>query len=102
MVRRRSGTGRTGRSDGSDDESGMPVAPAAAIRWSDLSADEQTALKRLNRGPYPGLDAATAGRLLALGLVASRPAGIGISRAGRELVISTLLAAREGGASEGG
>jgi len=97
MVRRRSGTGRTGRNDGSDEESGTPVA----VRWSALSADEQPALKRLNRSPYPGLDAATAERLLALGLVAIRPAGIGISRAGRELVISTLLAAREGGAGEG-
>jgi len=76
--------------------------PAAAVRWNDLSADEQTALKRLNRGPYPGLDPATADRLLVLGLAATRPAGIGISRAGRELVISTLLAAREGGSGENG
>ena len=102
MVRRRSGPGKTGRKDGGDDEGGTATAPAATVRWNDLSADERTALKRLNRGPYPGLDAATAERLLALGLAAARPAGIGISRAGRELVIATLLAAREGGSGEGG
>ncbi|MGN6535884.1 MAG: hypothetical protein ACTHKQ_09185 [Mesorhizobium sp.] len=79
-----------------------PDESTAAIGWNDLSAEEQTALKRLNRGPYPALDAATAERLLALGLVASRSAGIGISRAGRELVISTLLAARESGSGEAG
>ncbi|QDC00977.1 hypothetical protein [Mesorhizobium sp. 8] len=102
MVRRRSGTGRAADGDGTEGSRQAPAAPATAIGWSDLSADEQTALKRLNRGPYQGLDAATAERLLALGLVARRPAGIGISRAGRELVISTLLAAREGGSGDGG
>ena len=98
MVRRKSGTGRA--ADAVDTQA--PPIPAAAVRWNDLSADEQTALKRLNRGPYPGLDPATADRLLVLGLAATRPAGIGISRAGRELVISTLLAAREGGSGENG
>ena len=102
MVRRKSGTGRADDGDGAEGSAQAPVAPAAAIRWSDLSADEQTALKRLNRGPYQDLDAATTERLLALGLVASRPTGIGISRIGRELVISTLLAAREGGSGETG
>ena len=102
MARRKSGTGRATDGDSAEGSAQAPVAPAAAIRWSDLSADEQTALKRLNRGPYQGLDAATAERMLALGLVASRPAGIGISRAGRELVISTLLAARESGSGDGG
>ena len=97
MVRRRSGPSRTGDAGGANDLAPTPDGPAAAVGWSDLSADEQTALKRLNRGPYPALDVMTAERLLALGLVARRPAGIGISRAGRELVISTLLAAREGG-----
>ncbi|MBN9242155.1 MAG: hypothetical protein J0I98_05125 [Mesorhizobium sp.] len=90
-MRRKSGAG--GRAGG---EAGNPApdSPAATVDWSALTADERTALKRLNRGPYPGLDAVTAERLLALGLVASRPAGVGISRAGRELVIATLLAAR--------
>ena len=65
-----------------------------AIGWSDLTQDEQTALKRMNRGPYPGLTATLAERLISLGLAVERPAGIGISRVGRELVISTLLGAR--------
>ncbi|MDQ2633957.1 MAG: hypothetical protein M3Y43_06335 [Pseudomonadota bacterium] len=65
-----------------------------AIGWDDLTTDEQTALKRMNRGPYPALEAAMAERLISLGLAAERPRGIGISRAGRELVINTLLDAR--------
>ncbi len=65
-----------------------------AVAWKDLSEDERMALKRLNRGPYPQLSVALGARLLALGLAQERPAGIGISRAGRELVIETLLAAR--------
>ncbi|MBN9552197.1 MAG: hypothetical protein J0H31_25885 [Alphaproteobacteria bacterium] len=62
--------------------------------WSDLSTQEQTALKRMNRGPYPGLDETLAKRLIALGLAQERPSGIGISRAGRELVIDILLRGR--------
>ena len=65
-----------------------------AIGWDDLTKDEQTALKRMNRGPYPSLAAALAERLISLGLAAERPGGVGISRAGRELVINTLLGAR--------
>ena len=65
-----------------------------AIGWDDLTKDEQTALKRMNRGPYPALAAALAERLISLGLAAERPEGVGISRAGRELVINTLLGAR--------
>jgi hypothetical protein len=65
------------------------------IEWADLSKDEQTALKRMNRGPYPNLDSRIAGRLVSLGLAVERPGGIGISREGRELVINTLLAARD-------
>lgn len=95
MVRRKSGSGRADNGDNAGSLARTPAGPVAAIRWSDLSPEERTALKRLNRGPYADLDEATAQRLLALGLVASRPTGIGISRAGRELVIVTLLAARE-------
>jgi hypothetical protein len=65
------------------------------IGWHDLTPEEQTALKRMNRGPYPALPKAMAERLMALGLAQERPNGIGISRAGRELVINTLLAARD-------
>lgn len=63
--------------------------------WADLSEDEQTALKRMNRGPYPNLDRQLAERLIALGLAMERPRGVGISREGRELVINTLLAAKD-------
>jgi hypothetical protein len=65
------------------------------IEWADLSDDERTALKRMNRGPYPGLDRQLAERLIARGLAVERPRGVGISREGRELVINTLLTARE-------
>lgn len=63
-------------------------------RWDDLTKDEQTALKRMNRGPYPTLAKELSERLVSLGLAVERPNGIGISRAGRELVIDTLLGAR--------
>lgn len=65
------------------------------VGWNDLSQDEQTALKRMNRGPYPAMPTAIADRLISLGLAQERPTGIGISRAGRELVIGTLLQARK-------
>jgi len=65
------------------------------IEWADLSEDERTALKRMNRGPYPNLDSRIAQRLASLGLAVERPGGVGISREGRELVINTLLAARD-------
>ena len=48
----------------------------------------------MNRGPYPGLAEEIGARLESLGLAVTRPDGIGISRAGRQLVIDTLLAAR--------
>jgi hypothetical protein len=64
------------------------------VGWDDLTKDEQKALKRMNRGPYHALPKPVAERLISLGLAAERPSGIGISRTGRELVISTLLAAR--------
>jgi hypothetical protein len=67
---------------------------AMTTGWGDLTNDEQTALKRMNRGPYPALSKSLAERLVSLGLAAERPNGIGISRAGRELVINALLAAR--------
>jgi hypothetical protein len=70
------------------------AATAAKVAWDELSQEEQTALKRLNRGPYPNLANETGARLIRLGLAAARPEGIGISRAGRELVIDTLLQAR--------
>ena len=65
------------------------------IGWDDLTKDEQTALKRMNRGPYPALTKVMADRLISLGLAQDRPGGTGISRAGRELVINALLAARQ-------
>jgi hypothetical protein len=68
--------------------------------WNDLTKEEQTALKRMNRGPYPELEKALGQRLVALGLAEERPRGIGINRAGRELVIGTLLAARDAMSSE--
>ena len=61
--------------------------------WDDLTQEEQTALKRMNRGPYPALPKALADRLVSLGLASERSNGVGINRAGRELVISILLAA---------
>jgi hypothetical protein len=64
------------------------------VGWDDLTKDEQTALKRMNRGPYPALPKAIAERLVFLGLAEERPRGIGINRVGRELVINTLLRAR--------
>ena len=64
------------------------------IGWDELTEEERTALKRMNRGPYPALPQALAERLIALGLAEERPRGVGINRAGRELVIGTLLAAR--------
>src|SRR5690606_15658299 len=68
---------------------GMPVT------WDDLTGEERTALKRMNRGPYSGLSPAPTERLMSRGLVVQRPGGPGISREGRELVIKTLLAARQ-------
>jgi hypothetical protein len=65
------------------------------IEWADLTEDERTALKRMNRGPYPNLGSRIAERLLSLGLAVERPGGVGISREGRELVINTLLAAKD-------
>jgi hypothetical protein len=61
------------------------------VDWSDLTPEEQTALKRMNRGPYPDLAKPMAERLIALGLAQERPRGVGISREGRELVIGVLL-----------
>ena len=61
------------------------------IGWDDLTKEEQVALKRMNRGPYPELTKPIADRLIALGLAQERPGGVGISRAGRELVIGVLL-----------
>ena len=63
--------------------------------WESLSSDERTALKRMNRGPYPGLSAELGERLVALGLAVRRANGIGISRDGREMVIDALLSARQ-------
>lgn len=72
------------------------------IAWSDLGDEERTALKRMNRGPYRALSKSMAERLIALGLAVDRPKGIGISRAGRELVIGMLLRERpERSAGEG-
>lgn len=64
------------------------------VTWNDLTDEERTALKRMNRGPYPSLSRAVAERLVSLGLAEERSGGTGINRAGRELVIRTLLGAR--------
>jgi len=64
------------------------------VIWDDLTEEEQTALKRMNRGPYPSLSKVLAERLVFLGLAEKRPSGIGINRAGRDLVIRKLLGAR--------
>ena len=65
------------------------------MQWDDLSAEEKTALRRMNRGPYPQLAKEMADRLIELGLAQERATGVGISRAGRELVIESLLRTRE-------
>lgn len=61
------------------------------VCWQDLAQDEKVALKRLNRGRYPGLPAELGRRLIARGLAVRRESGVGISREGRELVIRILL-----------
>jgi hypothetical protein len=90
-MTRRSGRARIDRADGGPDHGGQLSRIPPAVDWNELSPEEQLALKRLNRGHDPGLDPATAERLLQRGLAARRPQGIGISRAGRELVINVLL-----------
>lgn len=77
------------------------VAATPTVAWDNLTEAEQTALKRMNRGPYPGLTEEMGARLVSLGLAVTRPDGIGISRRGRELVINTLLAARPAGDYQG-
>lgn len=67
----------------------------ADIAWTELTDDERTALKRMNRGPYPALPADLARRLISLGLAVERQNGVGISRDGRELVINALLTAKK-------
>lgn len=71
-----------------------PQVPSSLATWDDLSEEERTALRRMNRGPYSALPEALGQRLISLGLALSRADGVGISRAGRELVINTLLEAR--------
>lgn len=66
-----------------------------AIDWDDLTKDEQKALKRMNRGPHSTLSRELAEQLVFLGLATERANGVGISRAGRELVIGKLLRARQ-------
>ena len=72
-----------------------PPEPAAQAGWADLSPAEQSALKRMNRGPCPDMDPEILAGLVRSGLAVERPQGTGISRAGRELVIAMLLEARE-------
>ncbi|MDX8502995.1 hypothetical protein RFM99_32040 [Mesorhizobium sp. VK4C] len=64
------------------------------VIWGDLTEEEQTALKRVNRRPYPALSKALAERLVFLGLAEERPRGTAINKTGRELVINTLLGVR--------
>lgn len=75
-------------------EAGPEAVPATEVAWADLSEAERTALKRMNRGPYAALAPELGRRLVGLGLAVARPDGVGISRAGRELVINALLDAR--------
>ncbi|WFU50818.1 hypothetical protein [Sinorhizobium terangae] len=77
-----------------------PAPLASPISWDDLSSEEQTALKRMNRGPGHVISQPVGERLVALGLAVERHNGIGISRQGRELVITVLLSAREGTRTE--
>lgn len=65
-----------------------------AVAWNDLDEAERTALKRMNRGPYPALPEEIGERLIAHGLAVRRDGGVGISREGRELVIAVLLEGR--------
>lgn len=65
------------------------------IDWDDLASAEKTALRRLNRGPYPELPRELGERLVFLRVAEERPTGVGISRFGRELVIDSLLRARQ-------
>ncbi|MGD9812438.1 MAG: hypothetical protein AB7U35_14090 [Sphingobium sp.] len=74
-----------------DAAAAAPAEASSAATWGDLSEDERTALKRMNRGPYPALTQAMGQRLIELGLAVPRADGVGISRAGRELVIGRLL-----------
>ncbi|MBP1883968.1 hypothetical protein [Sinorhizobium mexicanum] len=79
---------------------GAPAPLGTPIGWDDLSSEEKTALKRINRGPDHVISQSVGERLIALGLAVERPHGIGISRQGRELVIAVLLRAREGSGTE--
>lgn len=84
------GTSQTGELPDVADQS----TPATSIAWTDLNEDEQTTLKRMNRGPYDGVTPEMAERLTVLGLAVRRGDGIGISRLGREMVIARLLQGR--------
>lgn len=65
-----------------------------APNWDDLQEEQKTALRRMNRGPYPELSVELADQLIALGLAERRANAVGINRAGRELVINSLLRPR--------
>lgn len=82
--------GRSARREAADEAVEHAAMPKD---WHDLAADEQAALKRLNRAVDPGLDQQLAARLVALGLAVPRGNGLGISRAGRAMVIDVLLQA---------
>ena len=84
---------RNHRTDSGTDP--VSADPASHVTWDDLSEPERIALKRMNRGPYPALEEAVGLRLVDLGLAVTRSGEIGISRHGRELVITTLLKARQ-------
>jgi hypothetical protein len=65
------------------------------LDWNDLREEQKTALRRMNRGPYPELSEELAEQLIALGLAERRANGVGINRTGRELVIDSLLRPRQ-------
>lgn len=66
-----------------------------APNWDDLQEEQKAALRRMNRGPYPELSVELADQLIALGLAERRANAVGINRAGRELVINSLLRPRQ-------
>ncbi|MBX3530344.1 MAG: hypothetical protein KF849_07040 [Rhizobiaceae bacterium] len=84
---------RGGRARRLDPASYADDAGSAPVAWGDLASDEQAALKRLNRAADVRLRPELEARLVSLGLAARRPDGVGISRAGRALVIDALLQA---------
>jgi hypothetical protein len=60
-----------------------------ALKWDDLSKEEQEAVRRIANGPYLMLTTAMANRLKALGLAEQKLGGTGLSKAGHDLYRSS-------------